>query len=436
MRRALLLAVTALLLLPALAPVAASPAPTSVCPVCGYELESVAKSNGVDLTIEESEATARVHENGTTTWTARVRAENADSWRALADDPGLRAVAEQTFGFGGPDTTVRKVTRDGNTLVVRYARDGQFIRSQGVFRYDGLREGDGYAYLGLGADRVTVVAPPETTVVRAPGAASVDDGHVTYTSLPGDEGTFLVFAPDGASMPGVRAVLAVFLPLLPTFARNAAWFIGLPLVAVGGGLTALRYALDGRTLDRTLVARGVGALAAGVAIVVAVDLALGPNTRVPFSPGAQPAVVGGVVATLLLAGYVTRGDAPTVPRALGVTAGAALVGAVAAVAVVALAGEAVAFGRGLGGQLLFAFPVLLAFPMGVAARSTTRTWRATLLAALVPAMVLLAVQFDVFETDTYNISLVSVFVVVVAVAATLVSLPLFLLGWAAAPASD
>lgn len=432
MRRALLLAVAALLFVLAVVPVAASPAPTSVCPVCDYELESVAGSNGVDLTVAESEATVRIHENGTTTWTARVRAENASSFQQLEADPGLREAVEDAFGFGGPETEVRTVRLDDGTLVVRYARFDQVTRSQGVVRYDGLREGDGYAYLGLGADRITVEGLPNTTLVRAPGAASVEGDRVTYTALPGDEGTFLVFAPEGVSAPGVRATLAVFLPLLPVFARNAAWFIGLPLVLVGGGLTGLRYGLDGRSLDCDLVARGVGALAVGVGLVVAVDVALGPGTRVPFSPGAQPAAIAGTVATLLLAGYVARGTTPTLPRAVGITAGAAFVGTVVAVGLTALLGEAAPVEGWVMGQLLFPLPVLLAFPVGVAARSTTRAWRVTLLGALLPAIVLLAVQFDVFETDTYDISLLSVFVVLVAVTATLVSLPLFLLGWTAA----
>lgn len=428
MRRALLLAVTALLVLPVLAPVTASPAPTSVCPVCGYELEAVAESNDVDLSIAESEATARLHENGTTTWTARVRATNASSFQALDSDPGLRQATEQAFGFGGPETEVRAVRLEGDTLVVRYARSGQVSRTQGVFRYDGLRDDPGvYVYLGLGADRVTVEGPPGTTVVRAPGAAATEEGRVTFTSLPDGQGPFLVFTPGDASVPGVRAVLAVFLPLLPVFARNAFWYIGVPTLAFAGGLSGLRYAVRDRTIDRALVARGVGALAAGLAFVVAVDLALGPRTRVPLSPGPNPAVVGGVVATLLLAGLVARGTTPTPRRAVGFTLGAALAGVVAALAVVSVVpGESVTLGvRGIA-QVLLGLPVLLAFPAGVAARTTK--WRVTLLGVLFSATLLLALQFDVFQTGDYMFSFGVVLAVLAGLVGTLASFPLFLLG--------
>lgn len=86
--------------------------------------------------------------------------------------------------------------------------------------------------------------------------------------------------------------------------------------------------------------------------------------------------------------------------------------------------------------MLLGLPVLFAFPAGVAARATVRTWRGALLGVLLPATFLLAAQFDVFQTGGYMFSLGAFLAVLWGVIGTVACFPLFLLGRSATTASN
>ncbi|MFB6192001.1 MAG: hypothetical protein ABEI11_01630 [Haloarculaceae archaeon] len=292
--RALHCAVGALALLlvaGAVAPVAASPAPVSACPPCGYGFERATAAHGLDTEVRHGEATVRVHRNGSATWTARVVPTNESALARLAANESLaRAVARDSFGrrygSGIEHELVSTRVADG-AFVIRYrtldvVREG--VAGSHVLTY--FRDSPGaYVYTDLGADELTVVAPPGTTIAR--GFGDVDGRRMTATELPdAGEGPFVVVAPGETPSPGLVGALAVAVALADVIGRNLLLFVLVPGSVLVGGFAGIRRVAG--PVDRLTPAR----LGGGVAVAGALALA---GTLVAEAD-ALPAVTGNLLA--------------------------------------------------------------------------------------------------------------------------------------------
>lgn len=179
---------TALLLL--VASVAAVPVvnarapPTPVCGVCTVDRTT---SGGTDVVAGESSLTVTLHDDGSTTWEARV--ELAAGNDALAANDSLRrTVVSEAARDGIADPVDIDARVDDGTLIVEYRDPGAAERRLGVVVFTPLTPsspdrpfvsgGEGPRYLG--ADRLIVRGPPGHEV-RGDADASVSDGNLVLT---------------------------------------------------------------------------------------------------------------------------------------------------------------------------------------------------------------------------------------------------------------
>jgi hypothetical protein len=432
----LAVAFVALLLVPAAGGSAlASPRPVPVCSVCSDRvLSSAAESRDLAVSVDSSTATVRVHENASATWTARTKLSGpgVDDLRAdtalattLVDDAIVR------------DAVAVSARVDGDTLVARYRAPDFATRVRGAYRLDGLRDDPGRTvYTGLGADRLTVVGPPDTTPTSSPPGARVDGRRVTLTTWADG---WIVFAPTGALAPLVGA-LAIASTVGPVFVSNAVSYLLVPgAVLVGGLLVALRAAdalgaaADGSaasgTADRraTLLA-ALGTLAVAHPVLPDVTVLGGDYSLLLFTGGVSAVLLGGLVAL--------RGDRLTFASALGSCVAAYLVGVAAGLAVAPLAGgPTVATSAEVGNAVvrtLPALPVVCCLPLGLVARDRRRLGLGVVVAAF--SMVVVA-STDLFaDGGTFGL-LGGVLFVGGAFAVVLSGLPFVALGRALARAT-
>lgn len=173
------------------------------------------------MVADESSLIVTLHENGSTTWEARV--DLAAGGDALAANESLRrmVVVEAAHdGIADPRDVDARI--DGNALLVDYRDPNATERYLGVVVFTPLTPaspqvpfvigGEGVRYLG--ADRLTVRGAPGWEV-RGDAAATDSDGRLVWTresTEPDDEGrVFIDVARDpvaveeDAVLPGVRA---------------------------------------------------------------------------------------------------------------------------------------------------------------------------------------------------------------------------------------
>lgn len=283
----LLVALSVFFLAGVAVPVLASPAPVSACSPCDEGFLRAADSHGLQTEISRSTATVQVHNNGSATWTAQVRPTNEGVVNRLAENESLaRAVASESLGdrYGsGIEHELISADVANGSVVIRY-RTLDVVQS-GLFDTRLLtyfRNSPGaYVYTDLGADELTVIAPPGTTVAR--GFGEVANRRMTATELSDrQDGPFVVFAPDGSGAPGLFATLAVVDALGGVIVRNLVLFVLLPGSVLVGGFTLIRRATD------ATAARNPGRLGTGIALAGTLLLA---GTLV-FEAGALPAVTG------------------------------------------------------------------------------------------------------------------------------------------------
>lgn len=304
MRQSVVLSVAvATLVLAGLAvPALASPAPVSACPPCSNGFISSAADHGLETEVQHSEATVRIHENGSATWTVRVVPTNESALNRLAENESLAvAVAGDSFG-------VRYGDGIQHELLSADVADGAFVMEyrtidvveRGPFGSQILtyfRDSPGaYIYTDLGADELTVVAPAGTTVARGFGELSGD--RMTATSLPERRnGPFVVFAPEGTPLPGVVGWLAVVSALGGVILRNTLLFVVLPGSVLVGGLAGIRRFVDAET-ERRPERLGAVVAAGGVALVVGsayAEVSVLPEVTANFLTGL---LVGGTLLGL------------------------------------------------------------------------------------------------------------------------------------------
>ncbi|WP_136716004.1 hypothetical protein [Halorientalis salina] len=156
----------------------AAPPPQSVCEPCVEDLEWSGYRHGVALQVTESNATMRVHENGSATWTVTSRftraagVERSRPNTTLRDPSTLqqnrtlrRTVVREVIGADRGDTRLQSLRVNDSTIRFTYHESDVARRTPGgvllVERYYTRSMGSGW-YVDV--DRLTVVGPPGTVV--------------------------------------------------------------------------------------------------------------------------------------------------------------------------------------------------------------------------------------------------------------------------------
>jgi len=267
----------------AAAPASGAPPPRPLCDACGDSFETTAQGQGVSVAVERSTATVTVARNGTATWTVRNRlASGADRLRENATL--RRAIADRAMW----DTELLGATvTDGGVVVLRY-REPEFAEptAGGALRSGAFTEAYGYRSLqGLGADRLTVHAPPGTRIDRGvPGAAVAENGtRMTLTGL--DRQGIVTFVPADSAVGPLLSLLALASLVGPVAVGNAVVLLGGPALLAAVAVSVADYGFDRVGSERvTRLAPGerglaaVGGLLAVVSLGAAVLGAGGPAT--------------------------------------------------------------------------------------------------------------------------------------------------------------
>lgn len=272
------------------ASVTASPQPTPVCGVCGGGL--VFGTAGTDalrgLTVEESTATIRVHEDGSATWDVTNHVGNESAVSYLHEHPAAldRLVAEalEYSTVEGPFRNV-SATIDGDRVHIRFEDPTAARRMPGgVMVVDYLHTRGYDSWPVVTADRLTIVGPAGTTVTNNPPGARVDGRNATWhgnASVPLYEApsverdAYVTFAEDGLGV-GLWTTLDVALATAPIVVAVLTETHLAPLGLLGLGLLAItavgRLVFRRWTLPDT---RRVGLGVAGLGALAFVPVVLG-----------------------------------------------------------------------------------------------------------------------------------------------------------------
>ena len=323
-----------LLVLSLAGPALAMPPPEPVCGPCAEPFVEASASEGVDVRVEASTATVRVHRNGSATWTVRNRVDD-DTARALRANDTATAVATRVVDDGSlVDARV-----DGDRVTIRYRLREFAVQSVGgSYRIEYFREDFAVAnYDSLGADRLTLVAPEGLRVGTAPPSATVEGDRMTLTAAtyrPGRDSAFVTLVPRDALLAPVLSAFALADVLVGVVLRNLARNVAVPtaLFAAGIGgvvvvLSRLRDALPRRshTTGVALALAALGTVAALHPFYAGV---------VPGVYGYSPALLAGGVAALAVGVALTR---PTVRSRLDYAGLSVLVAVAFAVALTTVA---------------------------------------------------------------------------------------------------
>lgn len=316
---------------------AASPRPVAVCQPCGNGFEMAAATGDnvpmaivdADVAVTDSTATVRVYENGTADWTVRnelANASNVDFFREQPD--ALRDVATDAFVVGDAELLAAEVTDEGS-VHLRYRVADFATRSNGVLRVDYFRERPGrYVFHELGADQLRLVGPEGTRVTTGLPGATVDGNELTATGY--RDGGFVVFAPGGDPLSGVRTHGSIAAATWGVVLGNL-----LALVALPAGVVAAGTVAAGAAVYRGLLAPGrerarrIGIVVAAAGLALALYAAL-PADRAFVGVYAPWGVVGGVATAAVGGALAARPEGWTPRRLTGLVAGGILTGATAA----------------------------------------------------------------------------------------------------------
>lgn len=342
--RLALLCLLAILLIGGVAPSLASSPPEPICTRCGDSFEETAAHHDVDLTVERSVATVRVHPNGNATWTVENRVDEAGAER-LRGNPAL--LDELTGRNVEAD-----VAADRPVVTLRYERSGFARRTLGgalvvtEFHPDWSRAN----YESLGADRLVVTAPDGMRVDATVAGATVeraeptDDGgdRTVLTEYDPEDGRIVTFAPRAALPHPIPTAIATTSLVGPVLLGNLLAFVGVPVAVFAGIVATISLGLArlaaGRGLHATVAGRS-GHLLVGVGVLVALSALLGDGVAVVGSdPPILGAGVGLVASGVAVLGPVDR-DRATYRTLLGVAALGAAVAALAALLAAYAAGD-------------------------------------------------------------------------------------------------
>lgn len=198
--------------------------PTPLCGACSDRLDESADRHGVDLSRGETTLVVQVHENGSTTWRATVElTAGADRLRNAT----LREqIVESAVSRGVGDPTDIQSRLDGETLLVTHRDRTATSRHLGVLVFTpvvpdspsvpGAIGGEGARYVG--ADRVTVTAPPGWHTTGGYEYATTQHDTVEWTGSDDDGDRRFIegehpptMVPDGALFPNIRTTIARWL---------------------------------------------------------------------------------------------------------------------------------------------------------------------------------------------------------------------------------
>lgn len=282
---ALLLALAALAVVPA----TAAPPPESVCAPCQEGLEWNAHRYDIALDVTHSNATVRVHPNGSATWIVtsqfehRVPEEYATGPNetfvepsVLARDDGLaRTVAgdaaDHTDDTVREEISLQSVTVANDTIRFRFLEPTVARQAPGgVVLVDEFRPDGPHTGWFVDVDRLRVVGPSGTTLANDVESAVGDHGAVdgrtlTLTgnvtdppALPGDQ-FFLAFAPSG-QWAGTVATFAIASVTGPQFLGGlvATQLVGAVALALALGTVLWLRRRRGESLDRKSLALWLG----------------------------------------------------------------------------------------------------------------------------------------------------------------------------------
>ncbi|QPV64800.1 hypothetical protein I7X12_09425 [Halosimplex litoreum] len=362
--RALVAALLVALAVLTAAGAAASPQPDPVCRACGSSFEQVADDYGYDVTVVNSTATVRVHENGSATWTATNRLAGGDA-DTLAEPDAAESVARATVdeGWGLPHVyeagslTVESVSVEERSVTVRFTDPDAGARRLGTlvvdyFHSDGVQGG-----WTLDVDEFTLVGPPNATVLNDPAGAvdegyssgdvtaAVDGGRLTLRGSLDEEfgpvfseDLYVVYGDPGTA--DWRVTGATTLSTAPIWLGNLGSFVVPTMFVFGGVLFVVVVGVD------ALLSSGSGVSPRQVAALG--GLAVAAVTVVPN---------GRWLVGLAAAYLVVGGGALAAPRLLRSVRGAAALGLASLVAV---GGASIAQAALMGGGVVFERVVELA----------------------------------------------------------------------------
>jgi len=420
--RVLVAAALVVALLGVAVPAAASPRPVPVCSPCDRGFTDAAYAHGMDVEIEHSTATMRVHRNGSATWTVENRLNDTAAATLARNDSLRRSLARDAIAIH--DGTLHSTSVSGDTVRMRYRTpDVATDAPGGVLRVDYFRDDDGrLVRFGLGADRLTLVAPPGMVVGDALPGADVSARRMTVTSFDSSgDGPFVTLVPDDAALAPLWSLVAVALPLAPIVGRNVLLFLVVPGAVFAGGFAVL--ARGARALDadatttpdrRALAVVGVGVLAfayplyAGTVVV-----------------GSEPSLLAGGVGAVVLGALLSL---PAVRDQLSEWRLAGLVALASALAVATgLLLQASTLPDVNVVPLLLPLPVYAATLAGYTAAHMSL--RRGLTVAVGALLVVLATMFSITTRGSTLYVLAVALAVFGALAAVVVGSPFFLLGY-------
>ena len=401
------------------APATASPRPVAVCAPCERSFVSAAHTTDVEVRIERSTATMRVHRNGSATWTVENRLNDT----AAFENASLRrSVAEEAVLIH--DARLLSTSVSGDTVRMRYRTfDAATAAPGGVLRVTYFRDDPGTVVRsGLGADRLTLVAPERMTVGRALPGADVSNREMTVTSFEGGrDGPFVTLVPDGDPLAPLWSLVAVALPLAPIVGRNLVFLVALPTLVFVGGLGVVARVVSAAGLDP--VAANPDRRALGVVVLALLALA----TDAFALGGVEPPLFAGAAGALALGGALA---VPAVRTRLSVArlAGLVCLAFVVAVAVgvVLRSTTTLHVGDGVARRLLPTLPVYAATLVGYAAAHGDL--RRALAAAAGALALVLGLSFPILSQGGTFYFLGVIVALIGAVAGVVVGTPFFVLG--------
>lgn len=217
-RSPLLVALSLLIVLAAVAAVPVADArapPTPVCDVCSFDTTV----DGTTVAAGESDLVISIHKNGSTTWIATVEL-TAGSEELARNESLRRAAVDEVMGWSVADPEDVQSGVDGETLTVRYRDTGATERHVGAIVFTPLTpEGPGSPFASggegpryLGTDRLTIRAPQGYDLHG--DADATESGALVWTGNESTEQTSLgattdpVAVESDAGAPGVRTWFA------------------------------------------------------------------------------------------------------------------------------------------------------------------------------------------------------------------------------------
>lgn len=354
-------------LLGAVSSVGAAPPPQPVCDACDESFTAAAESNGVPLTIEKSTATVTVHENGSATWVVQNHVASSETTARLrANHTLLTTIADDAMW----DTEFRRANISTEGVITLRYRNPKFATSSvgGVLRSGAFTEQYGYRNLdGLGADRLTVIAPNGTHVGRTvPGATISDDGgRMTVTQF--TQGAIITFVPQDALLGSLLSLLAVGSLLGPVLVLNTLAYVALPTTVFTLLIGAIAGMLTWLDWDDSRIQEHLGSSLAALGLLVTTFSVVAGGGASLFGGTAAP-LFGTGIAFVALGGLCTRPSIREQVTYRWLVSGAA-VGAIVAAGVTVIGAVTVGqtgLTRSLVTSLLFLIPIFVLLPVGYA----------------------------------------------------------------------